>query len=184
VNKGSTRQEESVYVVRHGQSTWNRQRRWAGHADPPLTDLGRQQAKEVCASLEMFRFVSITSSGLSRARETARIIADELNLKLLDPVLDMNERHYGDISGLTSEEIGAKYPEFLKAWREGKPTEIPGGEPWQEFHSRILLGLRYLSSLPGNNLIVAHMGVLRAIEINQGWKQTPHDNLSGVWITP
>ena len=59
-----------IYVARHGQSTWNLERRWTGHGDPPLTELGRQQAREACEFLGAQDFDAVASSALIRARET------------------------------------------------------------------------------------------------------------------
>lgn len=171
-----------IYVVRHGQSTWNLEQRWAGYADPSLTDIGRQQAKDSCRKLREFQFTGVSSSSLKRARETASIIADEIEVDLLNPVADLNERNIGDISGLTTSEIETKHPQFMKKWRTGRPVEVPGGESWSEFVIRVFKGLQYISNLPGRNLVVAHMGVLRAIEHSRGEPQSKHENLGGVWI--
>ena len=86
-----------IYLVRHGQSTWNEEHRWAGQADPPLTDLGRLQAKMACSRLEEIGFRWVTSSDLIRARETASFIASELGIELAPPVSELKERHYGEI---------------------------------------------------------------------------------------
>lgn len=171
-----------VYVARHGQSTWNRDGRWAGQANPPLTDLGRLQAKETSVSLSKFRFTCVGSSSLQRAKETASIMATEMNIALLEPLADLNERHYGEISGLTAQEIEETYPELMKAWKVGNPIEIPGGESWHEFVDRVFRGLRHLSTLQGNILVIAHIGVLRAIEYNLGETRRRHRNLDGMWV--
>ena len=171
-----------VYVARHGQSTWNEAGRWAGQADPPLTDLGRLQAKETSVSLGKFQFTCVSSSCLQRARETASIMANEMDIALLEPVADLNERHYGEISGLTALEIEEKYPELMREWRAGNPVEIPGGELWQEFVDRVYRGLRHLSAQQGCVLVIAHMGVLRAIEYSLGEPKRQHRNLDGMWV--
>ena len=108
----------SIYIARHGQSTWNAQHIWAGHDDPPLTDLGREQAKNACERLAEHNFEGITSSALSRAIETASIISQTLSVDLLDPIPDLNEIHIGDISGLTTDEIKAKYPGLIDKLNE------------------------------------------------------------------
>lgn len=171
-----------VYVARHGQSTWNKDGRWAGQADPPLTDVGRLQAKETCVSLGQYQFTCVASSCLQRARETAAIMAHEMEISLLEPLTDLNERHYGEISGLTAQEIEERYPELMKQWRIGNPVEIPGGESWHQFVDRVFRGLRHLSTLQGCILVIAHIGVLRAIEHTVGETMTRHRNLDGMWI--
>ena len=171
-----------VYVARHGQSTWNRDGRWAGQADPPLTDLGRLQAKETSASLGKFQFTCVGSSCLQRARETASIMANEMDIALLEPLAELNERQYGDISGLTAPEIEERYPELMRDWRTGNPVEIPGGESWPTFVDRVFLGLRHLASQQGCVLVIAHIGVLRAIEYRAGVTKGRHRNLDGMWV--
>jgi len=172
----------NIYLIRHGQSAYNTERRWAGHADPPLTDRGREQAKAACGKLKDMDFTAVTSSSLQRARETASIIAQYLHIELLPSIPDFNERHAGDISGLTSNEIDERFPGFLDGWRRGEIVEIPGGEPWNKFLNRVQSGLETLSNLPGRILIVVHEGVLRVAEYLAGKDQIKHDNLEGRWF--
>jgi uncharacterized phosphatase len=171
-----------IYIVRHGQSTWNDEHRWAGHADPPLSDLGRLQAKKACIRLAEMHFQLVTSSGLSRARETASIIANELGIELAPPVPELKERQSGDICGLTSQEIDIRFPGLLDEWRAGQIIDIPGGEAWPIFVERVLKGLRSLSSWSGPVLAVSHEGVLRTVEHLLGEKQVRHENLEGKWL--
>lgn len=172
-----------IYVVRHGQSTWNEKRIWAGgNADIPLTDLGRLQAKEACSTLRQHNFTHIYSSSLQRASETATIIAKELNINNWGTLGEFNERNYGKLGGLTSMQIEEQYPDFFKDWRAGKPGDPPEGEDWQKFVDRVNKGLNYMSTIPGCCLVVGHMSVLRAIEYNRGEKQRRHANLEGIWI--
>jgi broad specificity phosphatase PhoE len=171
-----------IYLIRHGESTWNSEHKWAGHADPPLAEDGRMSAKEACLLLGKMGFKCITSSGLRRAKETASIIANELGIALASPVLELNERNFGDISGLTSNEIAVRFPSFLNKWRSGEVVDIPGGEPWPCFVARILAGLNSLSFFSGPVLVVIHEGVLRAVEHYFGEKQSKHRNLEGRWI--
>jgi len=172
----------NVHVVRHGQSSWNEQQRWAGHANVALTELGRRQAVAACPRLQDIGFDRVASSGLDRARETATIIAQGCSLPLLAENTALNEQHYGELSGLTAEQISQQYPQFMAAWQAGTPQEIPGGELWADFVSRVFEALTALAALPGKTLVVAHLGVLRAIEQQQGDKQRLHDNLCGLWV--
>jgi len=109
-------------------------------------------------------------------------MANEMDLALLEPLADLNERHYGEISGLTALEIEERYPELMNEWRVGNPVEIPGGESWQGFVDRVFRGLRHLSTLQGYVLVIAHMGILRAIEYALGAEKRRHRNLDGMWV--
>ena len=171
-----------IYVARHGQSTWNAERRWAGHADPPLSEIGRGQAREACETFRDHRFDTVRSSTLIRAVETASIIASALGIPQLEPTRHFDERFAGEMSGMTSAEIEARWPGFMDQWRSGSPVEIPGGEPWQAFVDRVLKGLEHLQTVPGRILVVSHMGVQRAIEHGLGRPQSRYGNLEGLWV--
>jgi ribonuclease H / adenosylcobalamin/alpha-ribazole phosphatase len=162
---------------------WNEKRLWAGGiADIPLTDTGRQQAREACTDLEKHTFDFICSSGLQRAIETAAIIANELKINLLEPVPELNERNLGRISGMTSLEIIEKYPEFYNAWQQGNPSETPEGECWNKYHHRITQGIDQISVIHGKGLVITHMGVLRMIEYLLREPQNKNENLTGIWL--
>jgi broad specificity phosphatase PhoE len=171
-----------IYLARHGQSTWNVERRWTGHADPPLSERGRAQASEACDRLRELRFDAVVSSTLVRAVETASIIATALGVKQLEPAPQFDERFAGPISGMTSAELEAHLPGFMDQWRAGVPAEIPGGEPWQDFVARAQHGLALLRGEPGRILVVSHMGVQRAIEQAGGRPLRWYGNLEGFWV--
>jgi broad specificity phosphatase PhoE len=172
---------KAVFIARHGETTWNAERRWAGSADPPLSDRGRAQALEAASALGGLGFECIASSALQRARETARIIGDALGIALCQPLNAFNERNFGMISGMTSPEIEARYPGLLDPWRAGFPIEPPGAEPWRCFVGRCVAAL--LALPPGRTLVIAHEGVLRAIADHLGEKGRKYANLEGRWIS-
>ena len=171
-----------IYVARHGESTWNAEHRWTGHGDPPLSELGRAQAREASEILRSHGFDAVCSSTLVRAVETATIIASALGLRPLGPMREFDERFAGPMLGMTSAEIEERWPGLLERWRSGSPPEIPGGEPWHAFVDRVLVGLRELQRVPGRILLVSHMGVQRAIECRFGRPPRWYGNLEGLWI--
>jgi probable phosphoglycerate mutase len=171
-----------IYVARHGESTWNAERRWTGHGDPPLSEAGRAQAREACERLRSERFGAVCSSSLVRALETATILASALGLRQLEPLRELDERFAGELCGMTSEEIEKRWPGLLDRWRAGSPPDIPGGEPWQAFVERVRAGLRKLEPTPGRILVVSHMGVQRAIEHALGRSPRWYGNLEGLWV--
>jgi len=97
-----------MLLARHGQSEWNALGRWQGQADPPLSELGRQQAR--AAADRLGTVDAIVSSDLERALATAAIIAEVLGVGpvLVEPRL--RERSAGEWSGLTRDEIEADWP--------------------------------------------------------------------------
>lgn len=171
-----------VYVVRHGESTWNAERRWAGHGDPPLTDTGREQARGAANALRPIGFDRVASSNLVRARETAAILSEALALPLEPPDARFDERFAGPMRGMTSAEIERRWPGLLERWDAGRIIEIEGGEAWGDFVARALAGLAALRRRSGATLLVTHMGVQRAIEHGLGRPLGRYDNLAGFWV--
>jgi probable phosphoglycerate mutase len=172
-----------IHVVRHGESTWNAQRRWAGHADVPLSALGREQALEACGSFAAMNFDGIVSSSLRSAHETAEIVATRLDIPLLPALPEFNERNAGHISGLTSSEIEARFPGLLDDWRQGKIVDIPGGESWDVFMERVLQGFCHIQEFNSERiLLVTHEGVLRAVTNHFNEPFQKYANLHGRWV--
>ncbi|MEZ0490880.1 histidine phosphatase family protein [Kineococcus sp. TBRC 1896] len=145
-------------LVRHGETDWNRDGRLQGRTDVPLNDTGRDQARaladQLAAPLGDVPWAAITSSPLSRARETAQIIADRLGLELLAPHEDLVERCFGEAEGATVDELAVRYPH----------GERPGQEPWEDLRARGSAALRRLRAEHGDTplVVVAHGTFLRA----------------------
>ncbi|NMB67435.1 MAG: histidine phosphatase family protein [Chloroflexi bacterium] len=116
-----------LWLVRHGETDWNRERRLMGQLDIPLNAEGILQAAELAASLQGQPFDVLVSSDLLRARQTAETLAAALNLPLhLDPRL--REEHLGAWQGLTIDEIQARYPGQWEQRRADPPDFRPPGE--------------------------------------------------------
>ncbi len=113
---GSVRNLSMIYLVRHGETTWNRVGRQQGHLDSPLTSRGIEQAHAVGRALRRalpdVDTVCIETSPLGRARQTATILCNELGLDetalVTEPLL--SEANFGVWQGLTHAEIDARYP--------------------------------------------------------------------------
>ena len=141
-------------LVRHGQTDWNAQRRLQGSTDIPLNDVGRGQAHDAVAVLSGYEWDAIVSSPLSRAAETADLIAAGLGLTVTRRVPQLTERCYGPAEGM---ENG---PE-LDALR------IPGGfRGAEEEYRAAKRGLTSLEALAeefrgGRVLVVTHGSLLR-----------------------
>ncbi|NII39744.1 putative phosphoglycerate mutase [Curtobacterium flaccumfaciens] len=109
-----------LYLVRHGETDWNRQRRIQGSTDVPLNETGRRQAAETAVLLTRRRFDAVVSSPLSRALETGTIIATRLGLPEPSTYDGLRERSYGDAEGLTHPEIEARWPHDAVPGRESR----------------------------------------------------------------
>jgi probable phosphoglycerate mutase len=146
----------SLYLVRHGETDWNAQRRIQGSTDIPLNATGRAQAATTGALLARRDWDGIFSSPLSRAFETASIIAREVGLDTPEPVAALVERNYGDAEGLGWEQVESRFP---------GDTPVPGRETHAEVAARVVPALVDLAtSRPGESLIVvSHGGVIRSV---------------------
>ena len=144
------------FLVRHGETEWNRIHRIQGSSDIPLNDTGRAQALSVGGVLAKHRFDLIVSSPLSRAMETATIIARRMGMPLPLPIPSLVERHYGEAEGCTREDLDARYP---------GDTPVPGREPREEVQKRVIRTLHDLSIRHphADILVVSHGGVIRSV---------------------
>ena len=128
----------ALTLIRHGETDWNLNQRIQGSTDVPLNDTGRRQARDAAtalrAQLDFDAPIVVVSSDLSRARETAEIIADELGLRVSRLYPGLRERSYGEAEGIDAEE-------FLARWGNWRSAEVPGAEPWPHLRRR---GLRAL----------------------------------------
>lgn len=145
-----------LYLVRHGETDWNLQRRIQGSTDIPLNDTGRLQAARTGALLARRRWDGILSSPLSRAYETAGIIADRTGLPEPEAFEEIVERSYGDAEGLTDAELSERFP---------PGSAVPGRESREQVVARVIPALVRLGERhPGKRLIVTtHGGVIRTV---------------------
>ena len=148
-----------ILVVRHAQSVWNSAGRWQGQADPPLSDAGRAEARAAASALGGVS--RIVSSNLSRAAETARIMAEALAVGPVVLDADWRERDVGRWQGLTTAEIHRDYPGALAAG-----DYPPGWESDESLMERFFAAVRRLAPRPGSGDVVAvtHAGIIYAIE--------------------
>ena len=130
--------ETTLIVIRHGETEWNRDKRMQGTTDTHLSSLGRAQAQALGRRLAGRGFTALYSSDLSRARDTARAIAEHTGRELVvDPRLQ--ERRFDIFEGLLAEEIKSRYPEeHARFASRDQDYEVPGGESARRFSERCL----------------------------------------------
>jgi probable phosphoglycerate mutase len=151
----------TLILARHGETDWNRDGRFQGHADPPLNDRGREQARSLAEALAEQPVEAIYSSDLRRAHETAQIVAER---KGMDVVVDpeLRERDVGEWSGLTFPEIEERFPDELRRFRE-EGASI--GESRDALAERVVAAIRRIADAHphGHVLVVTHGGALRSL---------------------
>jgi broad specificity phosphatase PhoE len=158
-----------LVLVRHGVTDWNREGRFQGHLDPPLSIDGAREAQLVAARLAASpqeRPGRIVSSPLSRARQTAEAIAEALHGRRADVGLDprLIEVGQGEWEGRTHAELAITDADRYAAWRrQAGVREPPGGEPIEDALVRIAAALdeHIRAAGPWPLCVVAHGGSLR-----------------------
>ena len=155
----------TVYVVRHAESESNRDGVFAGAADPPLTDLGRRQARALASRLSSVTLDSIISSDLARSRETAEAVVAGRDLPLRCDAR-LREMHYGEWEGLTGEVVKNRYQDQWQALLN--PTadfHPPGGESLAELRLRMLAVYSEVVSdqVDRSTLLVTHGNAAQAL---------------------
>jgi 2,3-bisphosphoglycerate-dependent phosphoglycerate mutase len=132
-----------LVLVRHGQSEWNLKNLFTGWKDPDLTALGVEEAKAGGQRLKAkgLSFDVAYTSDLSRAQKTCQLILDEIGQPTLTTIRDeaLNERDYGDLSGLNKDDARAKWgEEQVHIWRRSYDIAPPGGESLKDTVARAL----------------------------------------------
>lgn len=164
--------ERLLVLTRHGESEWNLKNLFTGWKDPGLTPKGIEEAKAAGRGLKALglSFDVAYTSALTRAQHTLTLILDEIGQPGLPTIRDwrLNERDYGDLSGLNKAETAAKYgDEQVHIWRRSYDVPPPGGESLKDTVARVLP--YYVSEiLPrvmrGERVLVAaHGNSLRAL---------------------
>ena len=158
---------KEIYLIRHGQTDWNKEGRFQGHLDVPLNELGRKQAEALIKPLGLINIQAVLSSDLKRAQETAAIIAQALGIPLTH-TKDLREAHLGQAQGLTVNEMKSQFGEKLvSGWGSHDPTDAdvkyPGGETGTAVLERVFGALEnFALSQPFERIGVAtHGGVIR-----------------------
>lgn len=154
-----------VTLVRHGETAWNANGRWQGHAHVPLNELGRLQARSLAEHIKSAgaRFRSVVTSDSTRARETAQLLSEALNIPLeLD--VRLREIDIGEWQGLTADEVRSWDAErYLAVEHDPWLVPRPGGESGAEVGARAMACLESRAHhAPGEHLLaVSHGGTIR-----------------------
>ncbi|GAB1420201.1 histidine phosphatase family protein [Anaerolineales bacterium] len=148
----------SIYLVRHGETDWNIQRRFQGISDQPLNEKGQHQAQALIPTLQGLKFDAIYSSDLLRVRQTAEIALEDHQEPQLDSRLQ--EINFGQFEGYSWDEIPQLYPEQWTSWLADRNGNAHGGEAIGDVVLRIQHFLDELREKhpQGKVLIFAHGG--------------------------
>lgn len=156
-----------LILLRHGQTEWNATDRMQGQIDTELSEVGKRQAKDCAREMASGELLTIVSSDLKRAHDTALAVAEHAALPVrTDPRL--RETDLGEWEGMNHTEVDALYPGARKAWRLDATFTPPGGENKLQVGARALPVVQELlaerDDWPGRTvMLVAHGGLIAAL---------------------
>jgi broad specificity phosphatase PhoE len=160
---------KNIYLIRHGETDWNRDQRFQGQTDIPLNQTGREQAEQLVTELQDLKIDCIYSSPLSRAYETAQIATSYLQIQILKESR-LKETNIGGAEGLTFQEIEEKFGQhIISRWRSYEERDLdfkyPNGESKRQLMFRVREAILEIAQTPGKNNIAvfAHGMVMRAL---------------------
>jgi 2,3-bisphosphoglycerate-dependent phosphoglycerate mutase len=163
-------QPGTLILVRHGESQWNLENRFSGWVDVLLTPNGEAEAARAGALLRGIPFDHAYTSALKRAQETLRIILDIIGEPDVPTERDaaLNERHYGDLQGLSKSEMAEQFGEDeVMMWRRSYHFRPANGESLEDTANRVIPYYRTHIEpriRAGENvLVVAHGNSLRSL---------------------
>lgn len=160
---------KNIYLIRHGETDWNRQHRFQGKTDIPLNQLGREQAELLIPRMSMLSIGAVYASPLARAFETATIAVRDLKLPIIidDRLMETN---VGEAEGLTFEEMTLKFGENgIERWRSYEERDLdfsyPNGESKRQMMFRVRSAvLEIAQAAQSDNIaLFAHGMVMRAL---------------------
>ncbi len=174
-----------VFVARHGETDWNAAGRWQGHTDVPLNENGRAQAKALAERLRGSRLAGVVASDLSRAHETARIVAAELGVTVAYAERELRERSFGVFEGLTRAECETDHAEAWQAWLAHRKAPR-GAEGIEALTARMVAAVGRVAETVAREgapaLVVTHGGALRSVVASVTGELPPMVENGAVWV--
>ena len=153
-----------IYLVRHGQTEWNKELRFRGRVDIPLNEMGRRQAEAIANALEASEITRIYTSPLRRSIETAQPTAKLLNLTI-EPAQGLVDISYGEWEGLAFSTVKKRYGNLYQQW-EKRPhvVRFPNGETLDEARERSFRTIKtIIKGNPGKAVLVIPHRVINKV---------------------
>ena len=155
-----------VFLIRHGQTEWNREGRFLGRTDLPLDETGMTQAQKLADRLSTHSVSHVYASPLARALQTATELSRPHGLepRAVEGIIELDQ---GDLEGREGRNLAVEFPDFFAAWRQD-PTHarIPGGETLADCHARSVRAIHSLladHSAADTVVVVSHKVAISAI---------------------
>jgi probable phosphoglycerate mutase len=157
--------ETTLVLIRHGETEWNREGRYQGHQDSPLTGRGVKQAGAVAKALANEPFTAFYSSDLGRAVQTAAVITEAIGTGFRTDIR-LREQHYGLLQGHDGQTARKLDPGFFRSLAEGDADyATAGGESRRQRHDRAIFALTDIAARHsgGRVLVVTHGGIVDSL---------------------
>jgi len=180
--------EKRIFLIRHGETDWNRQKIWQGLHGPGLNEAGRKQIENTALKLKNLDITDLYSSDVTRALETSQIISSQLKLSLkISPAF--RERDMGNYTGFPESEVLKRNPGLILQNGFLGSNDLPTVEKWDSFVRRVTDGIENLvSHIEGNTAVVTHGGViyiaLAHFDHNKMLPVVPNGNVSVIRVKP
>ncbi len=176
---------KTIYLLRHGETEWNKEWRFQGQKDVNLSTRGLEQAERAANKIKEIELDSIYSSDLVRAKKTAIVAAHNHNLNIQESI-NLREISFGDWEGLAYKDFSGEEREHFNRWLEDPVNyPVPGGETLSQLQGRVesfLVDIIISSEENSNTLIVTHGGPIKAV-ISRALK-TDIRNFASLVISP
>ena len=152
---------EGIFLARHGETDYNRERRFQGRLPVPLNEVGRRQAAELAEAAVAYGFRALYCSNLVRARQTAEIVGERLGLAPSEDAR-LAETDSGDWTDQLFADVHRRDPAGLEAFLRADPAfAFPGGESFRAQSERVAAALDHVARGPTPALVVCHGMVIR-----------------------
>ncbi|NIO03781.1 MAG: hypothetical protein GTN74_03970 [Proteobacteria bacterium] len=154
-----------IYLVRHGQTQWNREEIFRGTADIPLNEIGKKEAQLAAKALRGKTIRAVYSSPLARAKDTAEAIAGSHGLEV-GIIEGLKDICFGDWQGVSHHTVRQRFPDLYLRWlKQPQTVTFPGGESLGELQARAAEAVkRVVSDHPEDTIVmVSHRVVNRAL---------------------
>lgn len=152
-----------IILVRHGETDWNKERRYLSFTDIECNQTGKRQVLSAGQSIKNEKIVVVYASDLRRALNSATLLFADIAIEVSP---DLREMNFGIFEGLRYEEIVARHQDIYRQWIDGPfKTTIPRGESFDAFKARVMSKIRdIVAANPGKTAaVVTHGGVIRLI---------------------
>lgn len=160
------RRKLKLYIIRHGQTEWNVERRLQGWKNSELTESGRRNAERLAEKLKDVDFDKIYTSTQKRAIDTGNIIKGDRDIELIT-LENLKERGFGSWEGMKIEEIDRLHGKMYKTYKETPHLYDPiDGESFEEIYARVNKALDEIISKKGENILVVSHGITIKIMIS------------------